>query len=58
MDKKCTVYSLKFERQDVLIGRVLDAADRIGNTKRKQRQAKRTIHIGAAKCLAANGGIF
>jgi len=36
----------------------LDAADHIGNIKRKQRQAKRTFHTVAAKCLAAKGGIF
>ena len=58
IDKKSTVCSLKFERRDVLIGRVLDVADRIGNTKRKQPQAQRTIHTGATKCLAVMGGIF
>jgi len=42
----------------ILIGRVLDVTDRVRNTKRKKREAKGTIHTGAAKCLGAKGGIF
>jgi len=52
------VYSVKVVTRDALLGRILDAADRIRNSQRKLRRATRAAHNRAAVCVAAGGGIF
>jgi len=52
------VYSVKVGTRDALLGRILDAADRIRNSQRKVHRATRVVHIRAAGCVAAGGGIF
>jgi len=52
------VYSVKVVMQDELLGRILDAADRIRNSQQKLQRATRTVHNQAAACVAAGGGIF
>jgi len=51
------VCSVKVVARDELLGRILDAADRIRNSQRKLR-ATRAVHNRAAACVAAGGGIF
>jgi len=48
---------VKVVTRDALLGRILDAADRIRNSQRKLR-ATRAIHNRATACVAAGGGIF
>ena len=50
------VYNVKLVTRDTLLGRILDAADRI--RKRKLKRATRAVHNRAAACVAAGGGIF
>jgi len=52
------VYSVKMRTRDALIGRILDAADRIRNSQRKLQRATRAVHNRGAACVAAGGGIF
>jgi len=52
------VYSVKVVTRDALLGRTLDAADRIRNCQRKLQRATRAVHNRAAVCVAAGGGIF
>jgi len=52
------VYSVKMGTRDALLGRILDAADRIRNSQRKLQRATRAVHYRAAACVAAGGGIF
>ena len=49
------VYQL--ETQDALLGRILNAADHIRNS-RSCYEATRAVHNRAAACVAAGGGIF
>jgi len=44
--------------RDELLGRILDAADRIRNSQRKLQRATRSVHNRAAACAAAGGDIF
>jgi len=44
--------------RDALLGRILDAADRIRNSQRKLERTTRAVHNRAAACVAAGGGIF
>jgi hypothetical protein len=41
-----------------MLGRILDAAGRIRNSRRKMQRATRAVHNRAAACVAAGGGIF
>ena len=52
------VYSVKVETRDALLGRILDAADRIRRSQRKLRRATSAVHNRAAACVAADGGII
>jgi len=52
------VYSVKVGTRDALLGRILDAADRIRNVQRKLQRATRAVHNRAAACVAAAGNIF
>ena len=52
------VYSVKVVTRDALLGRILDAADRIRNSQRKLERATRAVHNRAAACVAAGGVIF
>jgi len=52
------VYSVKVGTRDALLGRILDAADRIRRSQRKLRRATSAVHNRAAACVAADGGIF
>ena len=52
------VYSVKVVTRDALLGRIMDAADRIRNSQRKLQRATRAIHNRAAACVAVGGGIF
>jgi len=52
------VYSMKLVTRDALLGRILDAADRIRNSQRKLKRAIRAVHNRAAACVVAGGGIF
>ena len=52
------VYSVKVGMRDALLGRFLDAADRIRNSRRKLQRATRTVHNRAAACIATGSGIF
>jgi len=49
---------VKVVTRDELLGRVLDAADRIRNSQRKLHRATRAVHNRAVACVAAGGGIF
>ena len=51
------VYSVKVVTRDALLGRILDAADRIRNSQRKMR-ATCAVHNRATASVAAGGGIF
>jgi len=55
---KVLVYSVKVGTRDALLGRILDAEDRIRNSERKLLRATRAVHNRAAVCVAAGGGIF
>jgi len=55
---KKLVYSVRVVTRDELLGRVLDAADRIRKSQPKLHQATRAVHNRAAACVAAGGGIF
>jgi len=57
MDEKL-VYSEKLEKQDALLGRILDAADRNRNSRLKMLRATRAVHNRAAACVVVGGGIF
>jgi len=52
------VYNVKVVTRDALLGRILDAADRIRNSQWKLKPATRAVHNRAAACAAAGGGIF
>jgi len=52
------VYSVKVVTRDALLGRILDAADRIRNSQRKRLLATSAVHNRAAACVAAGVGIF
>ena len=52
------VYSVKVGTRDALLGRILDAADRIRNSQRKLQRATRAVHNRTAACVAAGSGIF
>ena len=52
------VYGVKVVMRDELLGRILDAADRIRNSQRKLQRATRSVHNRAAACAAAGGDIF
>ena len=52
------VYSVKVVMRDALLGRNLDAADRIRNSQQKLQLATRTVHNRVAACVAAGVGIF
>jgi len=52
------VYNVKEVTRDALLGRILDAADRIRNSQRKLERATHAVHNRAAACVAASGGIF
>jgi len=52
------VYNVKVVTRNAVLGRILDAADRIRNNQRMQEQATRAVHNQAAACVAAGGGIF
>ena len=52
------VYSVKEVTRDELLGRILDAADRIRNSQLKLQRATRAVHNQAAACFAADGGII
>jgi len=45
------VYSVKVVTRDELLGRILDAADRIRNSQRKLQRATRAVHNRAAACV-------
>jgi len=49
------VYSVKVVTRDALLGRILDAADRIRNSQQKLQLATRAVHNRAA---AAAAGAF
>ena len=51
------VYSVKLVTRDELLGCILDAANRIRNSKWKL-QATRAVHNRVAACVVAGGGIF
>ena len=51
-------YSVKVGTRDALLGRILDAADRIRNSQRKLQRETRAVHNRAAACAATGGGIF
>ena len=48
---------VKVVTRDALLGRILDAADRIRNSQRKLERTTRVVHNRAAACVAAGGGI-
>ena len=50
------IYSVKVGTREALVGRILDATDRIRNSQRKVQRATRAVHNRA--CVAADGGIF
>ena len=52
------VYSVKVVTRDALLGRILDAADRIRNSQRKLQRATRAVHNRAAACVAAAAVAF
>ena len=52
------VYNVKVVTRDALLGRILNAADRIRKSQRKLERATRAVHNRAAACVAAGGGIF
>ena len=52
------VYSVKVGTRDALLGRILDAAGRIGNSQRKLQRTTCTVHNRVAACVVAGGGIF
>ena len=52
------IYSVKVVTRDALLGRILDALDRIRNSQRKLQRATRAVHNRAAACFAAGGDIF
>jgi hypothetical protein len=52
------VYSVKLGMRDAMLGRILDAEDRIRNSPWKLERATRAVHNRAAACVAAGGGIF
>ena len=52
------VYSVKMVTRDELLGRILDAVDRIRNSQRKLQRATSAVHNRAAARVAAGGGIF
>ena len=52
------VYSVKVGTRDALLGRILNAPDRIRNSQRKVQRAARALHNRAGTCVAAGGAIF
>ena len=52
------VYSVKVVTRDALLGRILNAADRIRNSQLKLQRTTRAVRNRAAACVAAGGGIF
>jgi len=51
-------YIVKVGARAALLGRILDAVNRIRNSQRKLQRATRAVHNRAAACVAAGGGIF
>jgi len=52
------VYSVKVVTRGALLGRILDAANRIRNSWQKLQRATRAVHNQVAACVAAGGSIF
>ena len=52
------VYSVEVGTRDALLGRILNAADRIRDSQRKLQRATGAVYNRAADCVAAGGGIF
>jgi len=52
------VYSVKVATRDALLGRVLDAADRIRNSRQRLQRATSAVHNREVACFAVGGGIF
>jgi len=52
------VYSVKLVMRNELLGRVLDAADRIRNSQRKPHRAPRAVHNRVAAKVEAGDAIF
>ena len=52
------VCSVKVATRDPLLGRILDAAERIRNSQRKLQRATSAVHNRAAAFVAAGGGFF
>jgi len=50
--------SVKVVTRDGLLGRILNAADRISMSQRKLQQATSAVHNRAAACVAAGGDNF
>ena len=51
-------HSVKSGKRDALLGRILDAVDRMKDSHRKLRRATRDINNRAARCVEAEGAIF
>ena len=51
-------YIVKVGARAALLGRILDAVNRIRNSQRKLQRATRAVHNREAACVAAGGGIF
>jgi hypothetical protein len=51
-------HSVKSGTRDALLGRILDAVDRMRDSQRKLRRATRGIDNRTARCVDAEGGIF
>jgi len=52
------VYSVKVVTRDALLGRILDAAERMRNSQRKLQRVSCTVHNQVAACVVASSGIF
>jgi hypothetical protein len=51
-------HSVKSGTRDDLLGRILDAVDRMRDSQRKLRRSTRGIDNRKARCFEAEGGIF
>ena len=52
------VYSVKVVTRDALLGRILDATDRIRNSQQKLQRATRSVHNRVAAYVVGGVGIF
>ena len=52
------VYSVKVVTRVALLGRILNAADRIRNSQQGLQRATSAVHNLTAACVATGGGIF